>query len=203
MSEPELSWQKPDQLEIDIQLFAIMLQDQLLCTRAASTKASRIPRKQATKQADTLAPRPKSPSCFERITSDVMLELCIFENHLKQKGREYMQEIYDFALTRSPKMEKHMQNTYASLLTTSDHVLMMAAIFFYIKWHLLCDTDTGTVQMKDTLAPNSFLRQLHFDVQTLGEIYEAAYAFERGRNEMTTMKSFVHTLVINHFKRVV
>lgn len=114
-----------------------------------------------------------------------------------------MKEIHDFAMARSPKMERYMKATYTALLNTTDHVNMMAAIFFYVSWHLECSEETGEIHMNAKNATqNSILNTFKFDKETLNEIYDATYAFERGRNEMTTMKSFVHSLVTAHYKRV-
>lgn len=204
MSSPELFWRQPDDLEVRVQLFAIMLGDQFLASAAAQSKSSRQGRRGSAKKTQT-APRPESPSCFNNIHHDPMLSLCLSPLRLNAHGTEYMREIYTFALACSPKMERYMKTTYETLLSTTDQAIMMAAIFFYVSWHFEYNEETGEISSNKkikNLPRGSLVETLNFDMDTLNEIYDAAYAFERGRNEMTTMKSFVHSLVTNHYKRV-
>lgn len=204
MSSPELFWRQPDPLEVRVQLFAIMLGDQLLASAAAQSKSSRHGRRASAKKTQT-TPRPESPSCFTNIDHDPMLSLCLSPSQLNAHGTEYMKEIHAFVLACSPKMERYMKTTYEALLSTTDHAIMMAAIFFYVSWHFEYNEETGEIFKNEkvmNLPHGNLLETLNFDIDTLNEIYDAAYAFERGRNEMTTMKSFVHSLVTNHYKRV-
>lgn len=205
MSSPELFWRQPDPLEVRVQLFAIMLGDQLLASASAQSKSSRHTRRGSAKKISSTPPRPESPSCFHSIDHDSMLSLCLSPSQLNAHGVEYMKEIHTFVSACSPKMERYMKTTYESLLSTTDHAIMMAAIFFYVSWHFEYNEETGGISNNEkvkNLPHGSLLETLNFDMDTLNEIYDAAYAFERGRNEMTTMKSFVHSLVTNHYKRV-
>ena len=203
MSSPELFWRQPDPLEVRVQLFAIMLGDQRLASAAAQSKSSRHGRRGSAKKVQVTPSRPESPSCFWNADQDPILSLCLSPSTLSARGGAYMKEIHDFAMARSPKMERYMKATYTALLNTTDHVNMMAAIFFYVSWHLECSEETGEIHMNAKNATqNSILNTFKFDKETLNEIYDATYAFERGRNEMTTMKSFVHSLVTAHYKRV-
>jgi hypothetical protein len=202
MSSPELFWCEPDPLEVRVQLLAIMLGDQLIASASVHSKSNRHGRSTSAKKATTPKRRPPSPSCFSA-DQDTMLSLCLSPTILNERGTKYMKEIYDFALARSPNMESYMKTSYGALLTTEDHVIMMAAIFVYVCWHLECNEETGVIQMNAKNATqDSLLKTLTFDTETLNEIYDATFAFERGRNEMTTMKSFVHSLVTAHYKRV-
>lgn len=203
MASPELFWCQPDELEVRVQLFAIMLGDQLLASASARSKSKRHGRHGAAKKSQVAPSRPESPSCFSSAHQDPMLSLCLSPAILNAHGAEYMKEIYDFAMAKSPKMENYMKATYETLLNTADHVNMMAAVFFYVSWHLECSEETGEINMTTTnVTERSLLKTLKFDIDSLTEIYDATLAFERGRNEMTTMKSFVHSLVTAHYKRV-
>lgn len=205
MSSPELFWRQPDALEVRVQLFAIMLGDQLLASASAQSKSSHHGRRGSANKTKTTPPRPESPSCFNNINHDQMLLLCLSPLQLNAHGTEYMREIHTFAMACSPKMERYMKTSYEALLSTADHAIMMAAIFFYVSWHFEYNEETrGITNNKKVknLPRGSLVETLNFDSDTLNEIYDAAFAFERGRNEMTTMKSFVHSLVTNHYKRV-
>ena len=199
--QPELSWQTIDETETDIKLFALMLGNLIGCMKAAKEKASRNARGRSSRKAVELPPRPESPSTFSTISEDVMLRLALFPEHLERNGGVFMQEIYTYAMANTKKMESYMADAYDYLLKTKDHAIMLAAICFYVKWHCEYDPDTNVAILKDNISEQSLIKKLNFDKETVNEICEAAYDFERGRNEITTMRSFLHTLVINHFKR--
>ena len=200
MQAPTLFFEEPDADEVRVQLFAIMLGDQILCSTAAQ-KGSK-PRKKTT-ETGTTQRRPESPSCMDRAKRDTMLRFALWPDWLQQNGAECMKEIVDYAMKTSPKMEEYMKDSYKVLLETDDHLLMMAAIFFYIYW--LCDYDSQTRQVLSRKQPpqNSFLHsKFVLDPKTVANLCDACYAFERGRDQMTSFPSFVHTFVTNHFKRV-
>lgn len=198
-----LYFEKPSDNEVRVQWFAIMLGDQILCSSAAAQKFP-APKKRAVKVKEPRAQqRSESPSCLTNIGKIPMLEFTLSPEWLNKNGRACMEEIVDYAKKTSPKMEEYMIDAYNTLLKTDDHLYMMAAMFFYASWLCTYDPQTATVTDSQSPPPNSFLSTyLVLDDITKVEICSACYAFERGRNQMTSFSSFVHTLVTNYFKRV-
>ena len=204
MDPPSLYFEEPSVDEVRVQWFAIMLGDQILCSNAALQKfpigKTRGPKaKESSKET-----RSASPSCLTDIgKKDPMLEFTLSPEWLDANGKACVREIVNYAKTTSPKMEQYMLDAYNTLLQTEDHLCMMAAIFFYASWLCTFDPQTSTITGCKAPPPDSFLSTyLVLDHDTKEEICSACYAFERGRNQMTSFPSFVHTLVTNHFKRV-
>lgn len=203
MEPPTLYFEEPNVDEVRVQWFAIMLGDQILCSNAAAQKFA--PGKKRTPKAkeEGGGVRCASPSCLTDISKDSMLEFTLSPEWLNANGEACMKEIVDYAKKTSPKMEQYMLDAYNTLLETKDHLYMMAAIFFYASWMCTYDSQTSTITAYKSPPPRSFLTTyLVMDDATKEEVCSACYAFERGRNQMTSFPSFVHTLVTNHFKRV-
>ena len=199
---PSLYFEEPSLDEVRVQWFAIMLGDQILCSHAAAMKFSHGKKRAKQKQTSQDC-RPISTSCLDSVVSDPLLHFTLWPDWLDANGARCMKEVVAYAMRTSPKMEQYMKDAYDTLLQTEDHLYMMAAIFFYISWLCSYDAQTKTVTARRDPPPNSFLQTyLKLDNTTLAEICSACYAFERGRDQMTSFPSFVHTLVTNHFKRV-
>ncbi|MBM93569.1 MAG: hypothetical protein CMF51_02310 [Legionellales bacterium] len=209
-SSSMLYFEEPSPDEVRVQLFAIMLGDQILCTTAAQ-KGWKAKKKAQKTQSGCGMPTSKAkgeyseltPSVMERAKEDPLLRFALWPDWLNEHGTAAMREIVEYAFETSPKMEKYMKDAYNTLLQTKDHLFMMAAIFMYASW--LCDFDaqTNCVVSHKTLKENSFLAtKLLLDKQTITQLCGACYAFERGMDHMTAFSSFVAKFITNHFKRV-
>lgn len=195
-----LYFEEPSADEVRVQWFAIMLGDQILCSAAAAQKFAK---RRAAKKEEGASSTSSSVSCLSKVTADPMLEFTLWPGWLDANGGACMREIVDYAKKTSPKMEQYMLDAYATLLQTEDHLYMMAAIFYYVSWMCTYDPQTSTITARKAPPPHSFLRTyLILDATTTKEVCAACYDFERGRNQMTSFPSFVHTLVTNHYKRV-
>lgn len=195
-----LYFEEPSADDVRVQWFAIMLGDQILCSAAAAQKFAK---KRTPKTGEGATPKSSSVSCLSEIKADPLLEFTLWPDWLNANGKAFMVEIVNYAKKTSPKMEQYMLDAYNTLLQTEDHLYMMAAIFYYVSWMFTYDPQTFTITARNAPPPDSFLRTyLTLDAATTKEVCAACYDFERGRNQMISFPSFVHTLVTNHFKRV-
>ena len=210
MESSTLYFEEPSADEVRVQLFAIMLGDQILCTSAAqkgwkAKKKAVKPHQNSSVQSSSVIPTNTdlTPSIMERASGDALLRFALWPQWLNEHGRDAMQEIVSYAFKTSPKMEKYMKVAYNTLLQTDDHLFMMAAIFMYASWMCEYDTQTKCIVSQKPLEKNSFLAtKLVLDSQTMTHLCGACYAFERGKDHMTAFSSFVAIFVTNHFKRV-
>lgn len=210
MDTSTLYFEEPSPQEVRVQLFAIMLGDQILCTTAAQKGWKE--KKKSQKQSQGVGLQTSNatqviseltPSIMGHAKADPLLSFALWPDWLNENGAAAMREIVDYAMQTSPKMEKYMKDAYTTLLQTKDHLFMMAAIFMYASWLCEYDAQTKCVVSHQTLKPDSFLAtKLLLDEQTITHLCGACYAFERGMDHMTAFSSFVAKFVTNHFKRV-
>lgn len=200
-----LRFEEPSAEEVRVQLYAIMLGEQLLCCSAAKKKVKR--QKKQTKPQAGVDERPPSPSCMDLCEGQPMLEWTLrqFQEWVRRDGKRSVGEIVSYAVSVSPKMEKYMHEAYNSLLQTRERNHLMASIFFYMSWFFYYDDKIHEITPLRPIPKESFLHEkfFNFDQATQLEICAACFAFERGRHSMTSFSSFVHTVVINHWMRVV
>lgn len=213
MDPSTLYFEEPSPDEVRVQLFAIMLGDQILCTTAAQKgwkekKKGHKPSQGSGSSTQAAPPATQkilelAPSIMDKAKTDSLLSFALWPDWLNENGRAAMKEIVEYALETSPKMEKYMKDAYATLLQTNDHLFMMAAIFMYASWLCEYDAQTKCVVSHRKLKENSFLAtKLLLDKDTITRLCGACYAFERGMDHMTAFSSFVAKFVTDHFKRV-
>lgn len=201
---PKLFFEQPDAGQVRVQLFGIMLGNQILRNRAAAQKGGAKTKRKAPDGMEGQPPRQKSDSIMNKAKEDTLLRFALWPEWLNKNGKSSIREIVDFAMQTSPKMESFMIEAYNHLLETDDHLCMMAAIFFYIYWWCDFDHQTESLLSRKPSPPDSFLSTtLVLDEETVRNMCSACYAFERGQRKMTSFPSFVHTFVTMHFKRVI
>lgn len=201
-SAPVLSFAPPEEIEVRKQLFGTMLCDQLEATNSvARTKESR-------KRKIARVPDYASQWCQgSNIKKDPLLRLALFSD--ADTDKEISQSckiICDYVRRTSSNMPSYMRDAYAALAKTEDHILQIAAIYFFVYWHIDYDYDTDicTLKRSDDVKARQLLRQLGFKNHQSAMLclHRACTNFEHGKDEVSTMMSFVHTLVCTRWKKI-
>ena len=198
-ASPALYFPEPDEMVVRVQLFGIMLCDQLEASSSAGKARGSRKRKRARV--------PDEAQCFQSPTArqDPILRVALYADEETDKNIvRCAKEVCAFANRISPDMPSYMRDAYAELLTTEDHVLQLASIYFFVSWHVDCDPDTlecTPVQARDPESAR-VLSELAFHANpgSLSELHRACLNFERGVGEASTMMSFVHALVCNRWQ---
>lgn len=201
-SAPVLSFAPPEEIEVRKQLFGTMLCDQLEATNSvARTKESR--KRKIARVPDYASQWCQGPN----IKKDPLLRLALFSD--ADTDKEISQSckiICDYVRRTSSDMPSYMRDAYAALAKTEDHILQIAAIYFFVYWHVDYDYDTDicTLKKSDDAKARQLLRQLGFknNQSAMLCLHRACTNFEHGRDDVSTMMSFVHTLVCRRWKKI-
>lgn len=199
---PALSFDSPDDIEVHKQLFGIMLGDQLSASNSvARTKESRK------RKRDTV---PSSAACFQgdAVRNDPVLRLALYSDAKTDADIVRLSTgVCDFVRRTSGNIPSYMRDAYAALAkTVEDHILQLAAIYFFVYWHIDCnpDTDLCTLVRSDDAKARDMLCELNYENNQSAMlcVHRACSNFEHGVGDATTMMSFVHTMVCNRWKRI-
>ena len=201
-SAPQLYFPDPDEMVVRVELFGIMLCDQLEASASVGVRAKDSRKRKRAKV-------PPEAQCFHSkvASEDPILRLALYaDSETDSKIVRYAKEVCAFAHRQSPDMPPYQRDAYDELLTTNDHILQLAAVYFFVSWHVDCDPDTNecTLVRSEDGAAARLLDELGFDgnMKAMYDVHNACSHFERGTGEASTMMSFVHTLVCNRWKEV-
>ena len=128
---PALYFPDPDEMVVRVQLFGIMLCDQL----EASSSASRSKESRKRRRARV----PDEAQCFHspETKRDPLLRLALYgDDATDRRIMRCAKEVSAYARRQSPDMPAYMRDAYAELTTTEDHVLQLAALYFFVSWHV-------------------------------------------------------------------
>lgn len=202
-SSSALSFAHPDPLEVRKQLFGIMLCDQLEASNSVSVKTV-----ESRKRKRDHVP-PSAAACFQGpiVAADPVLRLALFHDAKAQKTlTDGARAVVAYVQQTSPNMPIYIRDAYTALQHTKDHILQLASLYFFVYWHVHHDP----LQHRFTLVPPKddgaarLLCSLGFDnnQDAMANVHEACTGFERGRGDVSTMMSFVHTLVCTRWKKI-
>ena len=84
---------------------------------------------------------------------------------------------------------------------SSEIVLHLAGVYFFVSWHTdFCD-DTGEISLREM--PDMFERiGFREDMDALNDVHFLVKKYEKGKMNMTSMIDFVNKLVNNRWKKV-
>ena len=123
-SSPALYFPDPDEMVVRVQLFGIMLCDQLEASASAGKAKDSRKRKRARV--------PDEAQCFQSSVArqDPILRLALYaDEQTDQNIVRYAKEVCAYALRISPDMPAYMRDAYAELLTGGSRAAL-ASIYF-------------------------------------------------------------------------
>ena len=202
-SSSALSFAQPDPLEVRKRLFGIMLGDQLEASNSVpiTTGESRKRKRDRVPAA--------AAACFQgpTVAADPVLRLALFHDAKAQaKLADGSRAVVAYVQRTSPDIPVYVRDAYTALQHTDDHILQLASLYFFVYWHVHYDP----LEHQFTLTPPKdpegarLLQSLGFDANqdAMASVHAACSGFERGRGDVSTMMSFVHTLVCMRWKKL-
>ena len=204
-SSSALSFAQPDPLEVRKRLFGIMLGDQLEASNSVpiTTGESRKRKRDCVPAA--------AAACFQGPAGrlhEFGAGLALFHDAKAQaKLADGSRAVVAYVQRTSPDIPVYVRDAYTALQHTDDHILQLASLYFFVYWHVHYDP----LEHQFTLMPPNdpegarLLRSLGFDANqdAMASVHAACSGFERGRGDVSTMMSFVHTLVCMRWKKLV
>ena len=188
-------------MEVRKQLFGILLCDQFEAANAVPrTKDSR---KRKISQVPHAAAR-----CFqEGMSADPVLRLALFTDPATDASIvRHSNAVCDFVRRTSPNQPAYIRDAYKALRNTEDHILQLACIYFFVYWFVDRAEDSNTCVLRQPQDPQArrTLTALGFrdHPSALLCVHTACKDYEYGKAGVTTMTSFVHTMVGNRWRRL-
>ena len=150
---------------------------------------------------------PPAAACFQGATvaADPVLRLALFHDaEADARLVAGARQVVAYVQRTSPNMPMYMRDAYTALQHTEDHILQLAALYFFVYWHVQCDAACHRFTLTPPADPAgaALLDSFGFAGQqsAMASVHAACAGFERGRGDVSTMMSFVHTLVCTRWK---
>ena len=195
-----LTFASPDDMDVRQQLFGILLCDQL--EAANSVPRTKDSRKRKTSQVPAAAAR-----CFQEgcVAKDPLLRLALFsDKETDARIVRHSHAVCAFVRRVNPALPAYIRDAYTALADTTDHLLQLASVFFFVYWFTDCDEDSQVCTLRVPADPQAraLLKALNFRAHpgALSRVHAACRDYEYGKTGMHTMLSFVHSMVGNHWK---
>lgn len=187
--------------DVRVQLFGIMLDEQLKAITHALQKHKKTHREKSTAVA-YVPPDYQETSCFDvhLLRNDPILKLALVHEEYRDLS-PFAKEVYEYAKRTSDKMPMYMHRAYEKFTETSEFVLHLAGVYFFVSWHTDFHSDTGEIFLKQM--PDMFERiGFRENTDALQDVHFLVEKFEKGKMNMTSMIDFVNKLVNNRWKKV-
>ena len=187
--------------DVRVQLFGIMLGEQLNAMSHAMRKHKKSHREKASAVA-YVPPDYQETSCFDvhLLRRDPILKLALLHEDFDDPSA-FAREVYEYAKRTSDKMPMYMHKAYEEFTKSSEIVLHLAGVYFFVSWHTDFHGDTGEIylrQMPDIFEHIGFRE----NTDALQDVHFLVEKFEKGKMNMTSMIDFVNKLVNNRWKKV-
>lgn len=192
---------EPRVADVRVQLFGIMLGEQLNAISCALHKHKKTRRDKAN-SVPYSPPDYKEISCFDPdlLRSDPILKIALLHKEF-ENPTAYAEAVYDYAKKTSTKMPMYMHKAYTEFTKSSEIVLHLAGVYFYVSWHTEFCNDTGEISLRKM--PDIFERiGFSNNMDALRDVHDLVEKYEKGKNNMTSMIDFVNKLVNFRWKKI-